>query len=443
MEPNNNPIQQRIDMLVEKWTVAINTPDIKIVRVLGEHDDEDMLNTLFEYMLAVDSDQEDFVIVLQEPFSNHWEYGKYLLEEIEEEIDLWNTSKLPEGFPFDTIEWKPDYSLGNENNATSLLVENLNNFANYLIPEQNIKVSIVIRMYGVSKKSAYLWLSELLKLDLAPHLVFGVSDLKTNAVFDKISREQEVYTLYPELDMDEAMEQLTALGDPAAKETPYRISLVKLMNGVKNRKPAEVSEHSKNCLTIAAEELKNDPNWLAQIVTVYTILYNDQVGYKDYDRGIYFADKAVEAALHTPQLIPPEMSNRLIGQTHMGRGSLYCVKKKWDTANKDFEVAKKAYHDCDDYLMETESYRLCGWTNEKMNDSYEAEKQYIEAYNLLHKLPVELIKGSTFPLIVQKLLDSNERQKHISNKQMDQDLRPIWGNNWHMEIKKVGKFKRL
>ena len=72
MEPNNNPIQQRIDMLVEKWTVAINTPDIKIVRVLGEHDDEDMLNTLFEYMLAVDSDQEDFVIVLQEPFSNHW-----------------------------------------------------------------------------------------------------------------------------------------------------------------------------------------------------------------------------------------------------------------------------------------------------------------------------------------------------------------------------------
>ena len=93
--------------------------------------------------------------------------------------------------------------------------------------------------------------------------------------------------------------------------------------------------------------------------------------------------------------------------------------------------------------METESYRLCGWTNEKMNDSYEADKQYIEAYGLLHKLPVELIKGSTFPLIVQKLLDSTERQKHISNKQMDQDLRPIWGNNWHMEIKKVGKFKRL
>jgi len=440
---DSNPIQQRINMLVEKWTVAINTPGIKIVRVLGEHDDEDMLNTLFEYMLAVDSDQEDFVMVLQEPFSNHQEYGKHLLEEIEEEINLWNTAKLPEGFPFDPIEWKPDYTLGNEKNVTRLLVENLNNFANYLIPEQNIKISIVIRMYGVGKTAAHFWLSELLRMETAPHLVFGICDLKTNAVFDRISREQEVYTLYPELDMDEAMEQLTALGDPTAKETPYRISLVKLMNGVKNRKPKEVSEHSKNCLTIAAEELKNDPNWLTQIVTVYTILYHDQVGYKDYDRGIYFADKAVEAAMHTPKLIPLEMSNRLIGQTHIGRGTLYSVKKKWETANKDFEVAKKAYHECNDYVMETESYRLCGWTNEKMGASYQADQQYIEAYGLLHKLPVELVKGSSFPFIVQKLLDSTERYKHISNKQMDEDLRPIWGENWSLEIKKIGKFKQL
>lgn len=442
MEANNNPIQQRIDTLVEKWTVAINTPGIKIVRVLGEHDDEDMLNTLFEYMLAVDSDQEDFVMVLQEPFSNHFEYGKHLLEEIEEEINLWNTSKLPEGFPFDSIEWKPDYSLGNTHNVTSLLVENLNNFANYLIPEQNIKVSIVIRMYDVGEKAAHMWLNELLRNETAPHLVFGISDLKTNDVFDKISREQEVYTLHPELNMDEAMEQLTALGDPTAKETPYRISLVKLMNGVKNRKPKEVSEHSKNCLTIAVEELKNDPNWLAQIVTVYTILYNDQVGCKDYDRGIFFADKAVETALLTPKLMAPEMSHRLIGQTHIGRGALYTIKKEWETAKDDFQVAKEAYHECEDYIMETESYRLCGWTNEKLGASYEADHEYIEAYGLLNKLPPELIKGSTYALIVQKLMHSTERHKHISDKQMNDDLTPIWGGDWRMEINNAGKFNR-
>lgn len=442
MEATNNPIQQRINELIEKWTIAINTPGIKIVRVFGEHDEEDMINTLFEYMLAIDSDQEDFVMVLQEPYSNHLEYAKHLLEEIEEEINLWNTSKKPENFPFEQIDWKPDYTLGSKTNVTTLLVENLNRFANAIIPDQNVKVSIVLRMHQIGKKQAYEWLYDLLQLETAPHLVFGISDIKTNAVFDKISKREEVYTIYPELDMDEAVEQLTALGDPTAKETPYRISLVKLMNAVKHRKPKEVLEHSKNCLTIAADELKNNSNWLTQIVAVYTILYNDQVGYKNYDRGIYFADKAVEAALLTDKLIPPEMSHRLIGQTHIGRGTLYSVQKKWETALPDYEIANKAYNQCEDYVMEAETFRLCGWVNEKTGVASEATKHYINAYGLVHKLPLDLIKGSTFPFILKKLVDNTERLKHISNAQMDEDLTPIWGKFWKTEIDNYGKFKR-
>lgn len=42
--------------------------------------------------------------------------------------------------------------------------------------------------------------------------------------------------------------------------------------------------------------MKKDINWISQFVTVYTILYTDQISHKDYKTAMYFADKAVEAA---------------------------------------------------------------------------------------------------------------------------------------------------
>lgn len=440
----NNPIQERINQLLQKWTIAINTPGVKVVRILSEHDEEDMINTLFEYMLAVDTDQEDFVMVLQEPFSGHEVYSKHLLEEIEEEINQWNTAKIPEDIPFKTIEWKPDYTLGSDNNVAQLLVKNLNNFANYLIPDQKTKVSIVIRMYQVEKNEACRWLEDLLQVETAPHLVFGISDTLTNKIFDKLENgnQERVYTIYPQLDMDEAVEELTALGNPNAAETPYRTSLVKLMNAVKNRKKDEVQEHAKTCLTIATNELKKDPNWLAQIVIVYTILYNNQVGYKKYNKGVYYAGKAVEASLLSKNLIEPELSNRLIGQTHVGLGALLSVQKKWETALENYLIANEAYTACEDYVMQSETFRLCGWACEKTGAYSEASKHYIKAYDLVYKLSPELIKGSTFPFILKKLINNGERLKHISDKKMDEDLIPVWGESWRTEVEKYGKTRK-
>ena len=439
----NNPIQERVNLLLQKWTLAINSPGVKLVRIHAAHDERDIVDAFFEYMLALDTEQEDFVMVLEEPFSTHQDYARHLLEEIEEEINLWNEAEIPETVPFEKIEWKPDYTLGDDKNVTSLLVRNLNNFANYLVPEKDTKVSIVIRMPQVGRHDATRWFNDLLKVKTESHLVFGTSDAETNAVFSKVADQnpQKVTTIKPNLDMDEAVEQLTALGEPNSPETPYRTHLAKLMHAVKNRKKKEVQTHGKECLTIATEELNKDVNWLSQIVTVYTILYNDQVGYKNYDRAIYFASKAVEAALLTEGLIDPEMSKRLVGQSHIGRGSLYTLQRKWETALIDFKIAAEAYSSCSDYVMLSESLRLCGWACEKTGANQEASKHYIRGYELVHKLSPELVKGSTFPYILKKLVNSSERLKVISDAQMDEDLTPIFGEHWRAEVADYGKIK--
>jgi len=436
----NNPIQERVDQLLLKWTLAINTPNVKIVRILAEEDEEEMLSAYYEYMLAIDTNQKDFVLVLSSPFSSPEEYGKLLLEELEEEISHWNEAKIPEGLKFETITWKPDYTLGSPINHAQLFIKNMNAFANYMDSEKKIKISIVLRIELVSEKDANQWFSQLLENNLEQHLIIGIDDTTQFPIFNDLAKNypEEVYTIFPEFNMDEAIEQMAALGDPTSEDNSYRANLIKLMNGVKARNEKKVQNAAKACLDIAMKALKKDINWLGQIVTVYTILYNDQVGYKNYDEAIYFADKAVEAALLSKDVMDPEMSYRLIGQTHLGRGTLHNLKKNRDEAYTNYKTAADAYSQCNDFLMQCESLRLSGWMADKLYEKELATQHYLEAYHLKKKIPEDVIKTSAFPLIIKQLMNSSERQKHLTDTQMNDDLIPIFGEEWRESIEKFG-----
>jgi tetratricopeptide (TPR) repeat protein len=440
----NNPIQNRLNTFLLKWEEAINKPDVKLVRILGNHEDDDMLDALFEYMLAIDSPQEDFVFVFNTPFSEVKNFSKDVLQDLEEEINRWNTAKIPETIPFETIEWQPDYSLEGKKNEAELLIKNINSFANYLYPDKSVKVSVILRMHYVTKQEAYNWLSKALEIPFEPHVKLGVSDTKNHLLFSKLQDyyRDEVYTVYPKFNMDGAMEEIAAMEDPNKVETPYRIHLIRLMEAVKKRQQNKVLSEGKSCLKIATKAIEKKPQWLMQIVTVYTILYTNEIGNKNYKEAIYFATKAVEAAQLSEHVLEPSMSYRLIGQTHIGRGSIYVAQKKWDKANEDYVLGAEAYASCADYIMHCESLRLCGWTLEKMGINEEAINYYIEAYKLIDKLTPEIIKSSTFPLVVKKIMYNEQREKQISDAKMDADLIPVFGEFWEEEVSNYGKVPR-
>lgn len=52
---------------------------------------------------------------------------------------------------------------------------------------------------------------------------------------------------------------------------------------------------------------------------------------------------------------------------------------------------------------------------------------------------VEIAKHSTYPLIVQKLLDSTIRLDKLSDKEMDNVLSPILGEEWRSYVKRIQK----
>lgn len=442
----NNPIQQRLNNLLSKWQEAVSKPNVKIVRILSTSDEEEMIQTFFEYLLAIDTDINDFTMIFYSSLNDSVTFSKTLLNEFEEEIEQWNTAKIPDSFDFKTINWKATYSADTSEtkNVSELFVNNMNSFANYAFPEKDAKVCCVINMPTANKKMANKWLDDAVNCNWEAHLIITIADTEDFPVYDKIAQKHpdSIVTIKPDLNMDGAVEELAAQTDPSLPENAYRNALLKLMKAVKSRHSKKAENYAKECLKIAVKKIEKDPNWLAQIVTVYTVLYNSELGFKHYDKALYFADKAVEAALTALGNIDDALSYRLVGQTHMGRGGLQFLKKDYEAAVTNYLQAEKAYAHCQDHLMQCDALRLAGDAYIKFGDKKSALIEYEKAYSLVYKLMPELIANSTFPMVVKALLKYRDYQEPVKKQQLQKDLEPIFGANWEEIITNYGNYKK-
>lgn len=440
---SNNPIERRFQELVVKWSAAINTKNVQIVRIHAQHDEGVFINDFFEYMLAVDSSQDDLVFLLESPWTDRRTFSEELLKELMDTIELWNSCEKPENLEDQKIDWRPDYMLVSEKNSAALFVSNINALANYLVPDKDTIVSFVLKIPFGDVRGVNNWLEELIEAGLESHVRIGVADTETNPVFEKISNDfrKEVFVLFPRIDMDGAMEEIAALGNPDDPETGYRKYLARLMNGVKERDEQKVTINSKKCLDIASANVEKDTNWLGQVALVYTTLYNDQIGYKDYDRAYFFADKAVEAGTLSIGRMEPATAYRILGQTLLGRGTIAKLLKEQEGAADDYFLAATCYERCNDYVMQCESIRLFADEAEKTPRQNEILEQLVKAFHLIDKIPPETVQQSTYPWVMKKLVHWHKREEQVSDEELKEKLSPFFGENYEEKLNKFGKLK--
>ncbi len=437
----NNPIQRRFNELVVKWTKAINRPNVKIIRIHAEHDERPFINDFFEYMLALDTDQEDLVFLLESPWSNISTFSEVLIDELFETIQIWNNADKSALPSTEVINWKPNKKLSSSKNEASLFVKNINNLVNILVPKKDTIVSFIIKMpFAVTE--ANLWLQKAIEEGIESNVRIGITDSNTNPLFNKVAElfPNEVYTLYPNIDVDGAVEEMASMGNPNEPENPYRKYLAKLMNAVKDRKDKEVEKNAQKCLDIASKNVGKNVNWLGQVVFVYTVLYNHQIGNKDYENALFFANKAVEAGQLGIGRIEPATAYRLYGQTLLGRGTILQLLKKNEESCSDYELASESYEKCNDYIMQCESIRMFAEQAEKAGrHKKDILEQLLIAFYLIDKMPPENVTKSTYPWVVKKLYDFDGRQKKISDDEMKEKLKPFFGERYMDKINEYGK----
>ena len=396
-----------------------------------------MIKAFYDYMLAIDSDEEDMVFVLECPFFNPATFSKELLEYVETQIILWNESKKPGNIVFEHIEWKPDYNIEDKENQAMLAVSNFNRLTEILVGDINVKCSFIFDVGEVSdNESCKEWFRQALSLPFHKQMIWGIADIKGFEYFNKFPTlfPHDFISIYPPIDIDGAMEQLAEQAanydrnDPAASK--FRLALIKLMNSVKKGDSAQTDRYSKECLDMALVNVKNDINWLSQFVTVYTILYTDKIIRKDMDAALYFSGKAIESARLGIGKLDPSLAFRLLGNTLFGKGGILVRKSEWTEAAEVYQQAADAYKNCKDYLMQAEALRISGWCWEKKHEDGCAADCYIEGFRLIEKLSSDLIRNSSYPLLLLSLLHNSKRMEILSDDEMEKILNKVLGSDW-------------
>ncbi len=422
--------------MLSMWEEAIRNP-VKMVRIVINPGDEIMIKAFYDYMLAIDSDEEDMVFVLECPFFNPATFSKELLEYVETQIILWNESKKPGNIVFEHIEWKPDYNIEDKENQAMLAVSNFNRLTEILVGDINVKCSFIFDVGEVSdNESCKEWFRQALSLPFHKQMIWGIADIKGFEYFNKFPTlfPHDFISIYPPIDIDGAMEQLAEQAanydrnDPAASK--FRLALIKLMNSVKKGDSAQTDRYSKECLDMALVNVKNDINWLSQFVTVYTILYTDKIIRKDMDAALYFSGKAIESARLGIGKLDPSLAFRLLGNTLFGKGGILVRKSEWTEAAEVYQQAADAYKNCKDYLMQAEALRISGWCWEKKHEDGCAADCYIEGFRLIEKLSSDLIRNSSYPLLLLSLLHNSKRMEILSDDEMEKILSKVLGSDW-------------
>lgn len=432
----SNSIQHIADNMLSVWEEAIRNP-VKMVRIVINPGDEIMIKAFYDYMLAIDSDEEDMVFVLECPFFNPATFSKELLEYVETQIILWNESKKPGNIVFEHIEWKPDYNIEDKENQAMLAVSNFNRLTEILVGDINVKCSFIFDVGEVSdNESCKEWFRQALSLPFHKQMIWGIADIKGFEYFNKFPTlfPHDFISIYPPIDIDGAMEQLAEQAanydrnDPAASK--FRLALIKLMNSVKKGDSAQTDRYSKECLDMALVNVKNDINWLSQFVTVYTTLYTDKIIRKDMDAALYFSGKAIESARLGIGKLDPSLAFRLLGNTLFGKGGILVRKSEWTEAAEVYQQAADAYKNCKDYLMQAEALRISGWCWEKKHEDGCAADCYIEGFRLIEKLSSDLIRNSSYPLLLLSLLHNSKRMEILSDDEMEKILSKVLGSDW-------------
>lgn len=433
----SNPIQQRMELLAEKWEKTIIQPGVNVIRIHAQDNENQMVNAFYTYLLGVDTKSKDIIILFESSFGNGNDYAVSLVKELEKLIDVWNHAKKDDiTIRTEDIQWRPDFSLKKANNPAYLFIENINRFATYLNLATGIYVVPALMLPFAEVSEINKWLDHAIKAGLHPKVKLSVNDTESSPVFEFIAKKypDTVITLLPQLDMDSAMQQIAAMGNPNDPGVAYRQAFVKLTQAIGKRKEDEAEKYAGKCIEIALKNIKVNPYWIGQIIVVYAALANDQIGYKNYKKAIAYATLGVEASQKSKEIIADEFIHRkFIAQAVMLRGSLYTVEKEWEKAIAEFETAAINYAQANDCILAIEAYRMAGYSYINYGDSNSASKTLAKALALSENIPAHVIKYTAFAGVLELLLQLNDT-KFCSYKDVAHYGEKIYGNNWLTEI---------
>ncbi len=436
----SNPIQQRIELICEKWEDAKVNTRARLVLIRCQPDETEMVDTFYTYMIGTDTPIMDIAFHFDSECYDPKHFSKSLLAELEEIMHIWNNSEKDSSIEFVPVPWQADYSMQNDKNPALMFVKNFNALAKEMNLSDGLFAVAVFK--GLSNdKNLNVWFKDALEAGINPAVKFLFHDTVANPVFEELAIKctPQITTIPINLNMPQAMEQVAAMGDPNDPATAYRQSFMKMMNAISAGNETKAEKWGKECIKTATQFITKDPYWILQVVVVYIALANDKIRYIKKDEALAYANKAVETATASKTYFENDIVSQLMAQAVMFRGTVFFINCNRTEACTDFSFAFETYKQQGNMPLAIEACRMAGESALKSGQKDYAAKILSDGARLGNTIDAEAAAGTTYAGVLDLLLQTNH-VTNISMQELNEIALPIYGPDW---LDKVRNWKQI
>lgn len=436
----SNPIQQRIELICEKWEDAKKQKEARIVCIQCQSDELDMVDTFYTYMIGADTPIFDIAFHFDSRCYDSKDFSIALLKELEEVTDIWNNSVKDNRIDYVPVHWKPDYTLQNDKNPAALFVANFNKLAKELnLPEDLFAVAV---FKGATMDKRFVsWLRSVAELHISTKVKFLIHEVVTYPQFESINiRFPSIKATIPlNLNMPKVMEQVAAMGDPNDPGISYRRTFMKMMNAMGANKESEAEKCGLECIAIATENLSKDPYWIMQVVVVNIALGNDKIRYRKKNETIAYANKAMETAIAAQAYFENDAGSGLVSQALMFRASVFFMQSAWSKAYADFSTAFELFPKQGNVPLAIEASRMAGQCAFKEGQKTKGIEILANGVRLGKSMDPDTVRGSTYSGLLNLLLQTDYHNS-ITPDEVHEIAQNVYGPDW---IKAVRNWNKL
>lgn len=431
----SNPIQQRINQVCIKWEDAKKYKGARCVRILCQPDELDMVDTFYTYMIGSETPVADIAFLFDSDCIQPKNFSRLLLKELEETMEVWSNSTKDERIEYTPVVWKAESNYASDQNTAALFVKNFNQLADAMnIPDDYYAVAVFRNINNQAEFAA--WIEKALECGIGKNVKFLFHDVAGMNFYNHLSAKagNAMATIPVNLNMAKAMEQCAAMGDPKDPATEYRVHFTKMMNALGKNNESEAEAQGWKCLEIANRNLSKDPNWISQLIVVYTALGNDKFRNKKQGEALEYANKAVDTA-HTAQTVFENAAAEILkAQALMFRATISFMSNHFGEAAADYAGAYEIYLKTGNTHLTIEACRMTGKSAIKSGLKDNAVKIMAEGLKVFKDYDKEIATSSTLPYLILQLLDTNH-ETFISSEEISTIAGKFYGTQWRSVLK--------
>lgn len=397
MQPNENAITQRFELLSDQWEAFCEQKALILCWLL-KPDEFSLVDSFIDLENTEAAYTEDAWIPLYSSFESEYTHGFSLVKELE--------GVLAEAELLDTESpWNGPQALDNEDNY-HYFSRYLHSLSQYF-DEGFDHIAVVLKPNTISNiRNYHKWLLELQKVPFSSNVKIVLLDNALAPIYAPLSDSSDpalFHSLYAHLEMPKAYAELSAAPTNPSPGDLYKENFVAMQNAMSENRSDLLEQHAQQALTITQQE-----SWPHLEIPIHMVRGAFYLSAKNYEFSLECYQSATQSA-DTAYSNSATDSQKMKVYALLGQSSVYIQIKDYYRAGILYAEAAELAKNENDLLTAMDCNRMACFCYTKESEWPQAKEHGGACLELAEQLGSETAKNSSFPYVKNDLLKASKK----------------------------------